>query len=227
MLKLNSKIKDRVLVIGAHMDDEVLGCGGSISKHKQNGDYIHVCFLTDSSTCQYEGDSKKLHKKYDEAKIAGKILGVDEQTWLDFPDMKLDTITISKIAGKISDLVTKLDPTIIYTHSKEDLNRDHRIAQEATLVAARPMSSDVLKIYSYPILSSTEWNHASFNPNTYVVLSRKNLDRKIEAMKAYQTELRDYPHPRSIKGMEIAAKSAGLVIGKEFAEPLELVRYIR
>lgn len=221
------EIRDRVLVIAAHMDDEVLGVGGTISKHKNMGDLVSVCYVTDSSTCQYDGDEEKLNLKYDESKRVKAVLGIDEQFWLDFPDMKLDTVTISEIAKGLSGIVEKLDPTIIYTHASGDLNKDHRLIHEASLIAARPISSSVFKIYNYEVPSSTEWGLTKFNPNTYSVLSEKNLEKKMKALEQYTLELRDPPHPRSLEGIKILAQHRGMAINKEYAEAFELVRYIR
>ncbi len=216
----------KVLVIGAHMDDEVLGCGGTILKHIKNKDKVYACFMTDSSSTQYVGDLKKLKIKYEQAREVQKLLKIKDIFFLDFPDMKLDTIPIAEVSKKLSEVVNKIKPDIVYTHCKNDLNKDHRITFEATLVATRPASSTVKKILSYEILSSTELGLAEFKPTTYVEINNFIRQKKIAFLK-YKDEIRQYPNPRSTQAIEILARKRGLEIGKTHAEAFELIRDIK
>jgi LmbE family N-acetylglucosaminyl deacetylase len=216
----------KVLVISAHMDDEILGVGGTMLKHSFNGDEVSICYVTDSSSTQYEGDEEKLRAKYKQAEEVRVIVGAKNISFLDFPDMKLDTVSISKLAGAISKKVNEIDPDIVYMHSNKDLNRDHRICHEATLIACRPLSSNVKELYAYEVLSSTEWNSEHFKPTMFVDITGF-LKEKQRAMSVYKDELREYPHPRSIEGLQKLAEVRGMTIGKTFAEAFEVIRKIK
>ena len=212
-----------VLVIGSHMDDEVLGCAGTIAKHVSSGDKVHVLILTDSSSTQYQGDTGKASLKLDEAAEAnsylGSVLHVEN-----YPDMRLDTVPQAEIASCIGKYISDIKPEIVYTHSKNDLNKDHKLTYEASMVACRPMSG-VKKILCYEVLSSTEWGEG-FKPNYYVDIS-DFIIAKSQAFMKYKTEVRAYPHPRSVNGLHSLALNRGTNICVNFAEAFELVREVK
>jgi len=211
-----------ILVIGSHFDDEVLGVGGTIAKHISNGDSVHVLILTDSSSTQYPGNSDIAGRKTSEAKEAnqylGSVLHIES-----FPDMKLDTIPQCELASCISGYIDLIQPEIVYTHSKNDLNKDHRMTYEASMVACRPMSG-VKKILCYEVLSSTEWGEG-FKPNYYVDIT-EFMTMKCQAVLKYDTEMRESPHPRSYLSMTSLARHRGTNICVPFAEAFELVREV-
>ena len=211
-----------VLVIGSHFDDETLGCGGTIAKHVSNNDRVHVLILTDSSSTQYAGDSEKAGQKFEEARAANDCLGSFLHNDM-FPDMKLDTVPQCEIASRISKHISEIQPEIVYTHSKNDLNKDHRLTYEASMVACRPMSG-VKKILCYEVLSSTEWGEG-FKPNYYVDITGF-MKTKEKAFKKYETELREWPHPRSAICLSYLAAYRGSNICVPYAEAFELVRGI-
>jgi len=215
----------KVLVMAAHMDDETLGCGGAIARHAADGDEVHVCFMTDSSTTQYAGDEAKLRPKYEQAKEVASILGIAQLHHLDFPDMKLDTVPIPDLASSVSAIARTVEPEIVYTHHPGDRNKDHALTYEATMVAARPRpGQSIRRVLSYEVLSSTEWGdrHLPFVPNCYVDIEAW-LDAKLQAMGCYTDELRDPPHPRSLEGVRVHARDRGMSVGLEYAEAFCIV----
>lgn len=207
----------RVLVVAAHFDDEVIGCGGTVAKHIQNGDEVYVCVLTDSSSTQYKNQPEMIAIKKKESEKVNKILGIKKTFCFDLPDMKLDTVPHVKINECIEKCIIEINPDIIYTHHKDDINKDHKLAFESTLIAGRKTN----KIFSYEVP-----NTLNFFPNIYEDIS-KTIELKLKAMEAYQSELRKYPHPRSLEAMKIKAQQRGIEIGSEFAEAFVCIKNVR
>ena len=225
--------RDTVLIIAAHPDDEVLGCGGTIAKLSPNND-IYTLILGEGITSREISDEEKrkelneLKKQSDEA---NKILGVKKVFFENFPDNKFDTVPLLDIIKRIEGHISKIKPDIIYTHHYGDLNVDHRITFDAALTACRPQSNSIVKkIYTFEVLSSTEWNHQTPSnvliPNTYIDIL-KTIDKKLEAMRCYKGEIRGYPHPRSLEGIKILAQKRGLEVGLKLAEVFCLIREIK
>lgn len=219
----------RVLVIAAHPDDEILGVGGTIQKYVKKNYEVYTYIVTDGSSTQYKGDSKILEEKKKEAIEANELLGVKEVIFGTLPDMRLDTISHVEINREISKVIEEIKPEIVYTHHYGDINKDHVEVYNSTLVACRPFNSSIKEIYLYEVLSSSEWgeNRKKIIPDIFEVLSKEEIDLKMEAMKKYKTELREYPHPRSIKGIENLAKYRGQMISQNYAEIFEIVRIIK
>lgn len=226
----------KVLVIAAHPDDEVYGVGGTMVKHAQNGDEVYVCMLTEGVTTQYCNIKDKIQlsnlieQKKNESLKAARILGIKEIFFFNLPDMKLDTIAHSEINQPIEECIANLLPEIVYTHHWGDVNKDHRLAFESTMVAVRPaLKNPIKKVLIYETPSSSEWNVPiltnQFLPNVFVDISDV-LDIKIQAMKAYKSELRPFPHPRSIEAVTTYAKKRGLEVGKKVVECFMLIREI-
>lgn len=221
----------RILVIAAHPDDEVLGVGGTMARYAENGDEVYTLILTDGSSTQYKNDKEKLNVKKEQAKKANQILGVEEVIFKNLPDMKLDTVSHIEINKNIEEEVRRIKPDIIFTHHKSDVNKDHNLIYESTLVATRPVDDySVKELYTYETLSSTEWTSNDsediFKPNTYININEQ-FSKKVKSLKAYKTEIRDYPHPRSIKGMDIFNSMRGLAVGLRKAEAFNLIRRIK
>ena len=223
-------MKKNVLVVAAHPDDEVLGCGGTIARLKQEGYDIYTMILGEGITSRDENrDTNKRKKEIKELKDqiiqANKALGVKKVIIFDFPDNRFDTVALLDIVKKIEKVKNEVKPKIIFTHFKDDLNIDHKITYDAVLTATRPQKEETVKtIYSFEVLSSTEWNYPlCFNPNVFFDIS-KTIDSKTKAMSCYKSEVRDYPHPRSLKAIELNAKMWGVKTGLEMAEAFYLVR---
>ena len=150
-------MKKKILVVAAHPDDEIIGCGGTLLKHIYNKDDVFVVYASDGESSRVNGKNKILKRKK-QAKDVAKIAKIKKIFFLDYPDNQMDKINLLKISKSISLIVDKIKPDIIYTHHYNDLNIDHRITFEATMVACRPIKKkNVTEIYSFEILSSSEW----------------------------------------------------------------------
>ena len=218
-----------VLVIAAHPDDEVLGVGGTLIKHIRNKDNVFCLILGEGVTSRKEYDEKRLESLHSECKKAGKIIGFKKIFLSKLPDNKFDSVPLLNIIKEIEGYIKKIKPDIVYTHHGGDVNIDHRITYKAVMTACRPCNSDCPKeIYSFETLSSTEWqldNKKIFVPNIYINIE-KEIDKKIKAMKEYKSEIRNYPHPRSEKGISTLASFRGLQANLRYAEAFRLERKI-
>lgn len=224
---------DRVLIVAAHPDDEILGCGGTIARLVSEGVSVFTLILGEGVTSrdrkrQTGGRQRDINKLRGEAKKANQKIGVKDTFAFDFPDNRFDTVPLLDIVKIIEEIKAKILPQAIYTHHENDLNIDHQITYRAVLTATRPLIDEVVKeIYSFYVPSSTEWScPQKFLPNVYVDISN-TLKQKLKAMEEYQSELRNFPHPRSLKGIELIASYWGLISGLLYAEPFELVRMIQ
>lgn len=211
----------KILVIAPHPDDEVLGCGGAIARHVQRGDDVYLAVATKTYAPDWSEEFVKNRPK--EIERVGSILGIRKTFLLDFPTVKLDTIPQKELNDALGRVVSEVEPEVAYIPHRGDLNRDHRIIHESSLVALRPGRSKIKKILSYEVLSETEWGIEPFVPNFYVDIS-DSFDKKIEAMKVYSSELIQYPHPRSVEIIEALAKKRGSESGLKLAEAFTLIR---
>jgi LmbE family N-acetylglucosaminyl deacetylase len=222
----------KVLVVAAHSDDEVLGCGGTIAKLAQGND-VYTLLLGEGVTSRDIPEEQKkqaVNQLRKEAEDANKKLNVKKVFFENFPDNRFDTVPLLDIVKVIERYIQKIGPEAVYTHHAGDLNIDHQIVHRAVITAARPVGDySVKKIMLFEILSSTEWGrinpYNSFVSNTYVDIS-KTISVKLEAMRCYKSEIRKYPHPRSLEGIKLLAQKRGLEVGLKFAEAFCLVRSI-
>lgn len=222
----------KVLVVAAHSDDEVLGCGGTIAKLAQGND-VYTLLLSEGVTSRDIPEEQKkqaTNQLKTEAEDANKRLNVKKVFFENFPDNRFDTVPLLDIVKVIERYIQKIGPEAVYTHHAGDLNIDHQIVHRAVITAARPVGDySVKKIMLFEILSSTEWGrinpYNSFVPNTYVDIS-KTISVKLEAMRCYKSEIRKYPHPRSLEGIKLLAQKRGLEVGLKFVEAFCLVRSI-
>jgi LmbE family N-acetylglucosaminyl deacetylase len=222
-------MKKNVLVIAAHPDDEVLGAGGAIARHVEEGDVVTVLILGEGVTSR-KGDENagdKLAALSVDSKKANDLLGVSGVVYGGLPDNRFDTAALLSIAQKIEEVAKRVVPEIVYTHHHGDVNVDHRLTADAVQAAFRPMKgASVKEIYAFEIASSTEWNFRGanpFRPNVFVGLSEEQLAKKIAALEAYKDEIRDFPHPRSRTYLAAMAQIRGGQSGTERAEAFELV----
>jgi LmbE family N-acetylglucosaminyl deacetylase len=218
----------KILIIGAHPDDEVLGCGGIIKKHASEKDKVFVLILTNGSSIRYVDEMEQTLQR--NCQECSEILGAKEVFFENLPEQKLDAIPVINIVQKIEAIIKKVKPEIVYTHHQGDINQDHRTVFEATLIAARPNNSYVKAIYSYEIPSSTEWGSNSekniFIPNIFIDIS-KEIDEKIKAFKKYYSEVENWPHPRSDQGIRTLAQYRSSQCNKFYAEAFKLIREIK
>lgn len=221
--------RNTILVVAAHPDDEALGCGGTLIKHKAQGDDVYTMFLTDGVSSRERSSQESAEKRREASKNAGAILGVTSSFHFNFPDNGMDGVTIREVAGAIEDTIKEVTPNVVYTHHFGDLNVDHRVAYEATMVACRPQPGIPIRlIYGFEVVSSTGWSapeFAPFLPNVFVDVSDV-LDRKIEALECYRAEIREEPHARSYEHVRFLAKHRGCTVGLQAAEAFTLYRSI-
>jgi N-acetylglucosamine malate deacetylase 1 len=210
-----------ILVIAAHPDDEVLGMGATIRKLNKEKHKIHLCVVSEGATAQYK-DNKMIEVRKKSCIKAGKLLGISTFDFLEFPDMKLDSIPHLEINIKLEKIIQKYKPQIVYTTPSNDLNKDHQIVFESTLVASRPISSGVKEILSYELPGITK---TPFFPNRYVKINNE-IKHKINAFKMYKSEIQDFPHPRSIKAIENLSIQRGIESGLKNAEAFQIIKSI-
>lgn len=220
----------KILIVAAHPDDEVLGCFAIVAKLIQDGYEAYTLILSSGKTSRGKVDEKELHLIQEEMKQANGLIGIKEVFCMNFPDNAFDSVPLIEIVKEIEKIKVKIKPEIIFTHHLGDMNIDHQITHQAVLTATRPMVGECVKtVYSMEIPSSTEWNSFSsqttFVPNIFFEVE-KTIDLKMNAMAKYKSELREYPHPRSLKHLKELAKVNGTKVGLNFSENFMLIRSI-
>jgi LmbE family N-acetylglucosaminyl deacetylase len=219
-----------VLVVAAHPDDEVLGCGGSIARLARAGARVHVAFLADGVTSRDAASRAELDARRAAAGRACRILGVEATTFGDYPDNRMDGVELLDIVKSIEALIAAHAPDTVFTHHGGDVNVDHCRIHEAVAAACRPQTGHPVRtLLTFEVPSSTEWQlpggGAAFVPNWFVDISH-TLAIKLDALDAYATELRSWPHPRSRRGVEHLAHWRGATVGVEAAEAFMLGRFL-
>lgn len=223
----------RILVVAAHPDDEVLGCGGTIKKLVSEGYEAYTLILGEGATSR-DKNRNEIKRKTEIAELkklaqkANRLMGVKQVFFGGIPDNRFDTVPLLDMVKTIEDIKKRLRPAIVLTHFRNDLNIDHRIACQAVLTATRPMPGETVKeIYSFEVLSSTEWNYpVIFSPNVFYDIT-ETIEAKIQAMSMYAPEIKEFPHPRSLEGIRLNAACRGMNIGLKYAEVFETVRVIK
>jgi len=220
----------KILVIAPHPDDEVLGCGGTIKKYSNSGDQIYLCIVTKPYIPDWSEDYIKEKKK--QIKKSNEVLGFEKTFFLDLPVVKLDIIGQKKLNDLIYNCIKEVNPEVIYIPFFSDINKDHQLISKASMVAVRPKPGlKIKKVYFYEVPSETEWAKPAqkieevFIPNNYEDIS-DYLEYKLKAMKSYKSELKKYPHPRSLEGIKILAQKRGMEAGLKYAEAFMLLREI-
>lgn len=217
-----------ILVVAAHPDDEVLGCGGTLALHHQSGDDVTVIFMADGETSrQHNSENQTLREVA--AHQAAKHLGVKSIHFLGLPDNAMDSLPLLEITQKLEKLIKQVQPDTVYTHFGGDLNIDHRLTYQAVLTACRPQpGSSIKRIYCFEVASSTEWSphaEANFQPQRFVDIS-KVANQKSKALDCYKTELRAWPHARSKEAIHYKEKVRGSQVGINTAEAFVVEREI-
>src|SRR5580698_2109730 len=194
-----------ILVVAAHPDDEILGCGGTMARLAGEGDEVRIAILAEGMSSRYERredtDQQQLRHLHARAQQAADKVGAKELVLCKLPDNRLDTVPLLDVVKLVEDLVTRFRPEVIYTHHPGDLNVDHGVVHRAVLTATRPVEGQtVCDIYAFEVASSKEWAfqrlEPSFRPNVFLDVSA-TLEIKIQAMACYESEARKFPHPRS------------------------------
>lgn len=216
----------RVLCLAAHPDDETIGVGGILRQHANAGDEVRLLVATQAFSPRWPEDV--IAAKRRECERAAEILGIAKVDFLGLRTMHLASLPAIELATPIAKTISDYQPEVVYAPPANDINSDHAALFEAANVACRPVgAAGPGRLYSYEIATTTRFNlPGSWHANTYVEISDV-IEEKLAAMAAYQTELRDPPHPRSLEGLRIMAQERGVCIGKRYAEALMLVRDIR
>jgi LmbE family N-acetylglucosaminyl deacetylase len=225
----------KVLVIAAHPDDEVLGCGGTIAKHARNGDEVHVMILAEGLTSRgsardVAANSGSLSELAQAAHRANDILGVKSLALHGLPDNRLDSLDRLDVIKVIEKKVDEFAPAIVYTHHAGDMNIDHRIIHDAVNTACRPTPGHPVKsLFYFEVASSTEWqipgSATPFLPTWFINIS-ETFELKMDALRAYDSEMRAWPHPRSLDAVGHLARWRGASVGVAAAESFILGRAI-
>ena len=224
-----------VLVVAAHPDDEVLGCGGTMARAAAAGEDVHVLILGEGSTSRApdrdSGDAEEVVALVGSAKAAGKVLGVDSATVHGLPDNRFDSVDLLDVVKLVEAEIEQHSPSVVYTQHGGDVNVDHRCAYQAVLAATRPVPGHpVQEVLAFPVGSSTDWafqrSSPRFTPTVFVDVT-DTIDAKVEAMACYPDEMRPFPHPRSPEALRATAAHWGSAVGVAAAEPFEPVRMIR
>lgn len=215
----------KVSVIAPHMDDEVLGVGGTIVKHVLQGDEVSVCMVANRAY-GHQYLPEMINKQKEAALKARDILGYGEAVFLDLNDELLDEKIIN-IVVPLEEYINRAKPDIVYINHFGDSNQDHQAVFKAAIIACRTFATSINRLLCYETLSSTEqappFGYQVFMPNYYVNIAG-NLDTKIKALECYDDELRQFPHPRSAEGIRILAAKRGMEIGFKSAEAFAVVR---
>ncbi|HEV8358139.1 MAG TPA: PIG-L deacetylase family protein [Gemmatimonadales bacterium] len=195
-----------VLVIAAHPDDELLGCGGTAALHARAGDPVTAVIACEGESHRYGADgvgqNGHMHR-------AAATLGLHDVRLLAFPDQRLDTLPLTELITPLEEIVRELEPALVYCQHGGDVNRDHQLLFQAVLVATRPTVPCIEAVYAFDTASSTEWAFPrSFTADTWVDISA-TLETKLAAMACYESEVRPYPHPRSLEALRYRARAWG------------------
>lgn len=225
----------KVLVVAAHPDDEVLGCGGTIARLSQEGYAVYITILGEGITSRYplpgQADRTLVEAFRARSREAVRMLGVKEVFQHDLPDNRFDTVPLLEVIKIIEKSIARLRPDAIYTHHGGDLNVDHTVVHRAVLTATRAMKGQTVReLYAFEVPSATEWAFQSlaptFRPNFFVDISG-SLKLKVRALSCYKTEIRTFPHPRSPRAIKAIAQRWGSIVGCDAAEAFELIRGIK
>lgn len=217
-----------MLVIAPHADDEVLGCGGVMARAIDEGAHVEVCVVTQGAPQLFS--EPVLKQIREEAVSVHRAMGIASTHFLEFPAPLLDQTANHVVSDAIRHLILAQKPDTVLIPHQGDIHHDHSVVYSTALVACRPLGeSPVRRILAYETLSETEWapprGDTWFVPNTYVSIGQY-LERKVEAMNGYASQVRQAPHPRSEGGIRALAAHRGYTVGVEAAEAFMLIREI-
>lgn len=219
----------------AHSDDEILGCGGALAKHVQQGDNVAVVFMTDGVGSRTSSNDQSAMRRSQQMAAALSQIGISNFHQLAFPDNAMDTVPLLEITKSVEAFCQDWGlPDRVYTHHFGDLNIDHQMTHRAVMTCFRPQPDSEKKvspteILTFEVLSSTHWNSISsqsaFIPHYFIDIS-STLSAKLKAFAEYTDEIRDWPHARSLQAVEHLAKIRGAIVGVDAAEAFVVERII-
>ncbi|OWY23675.1 PIG-L family deacetylase [Sphingobacteriales bacterium UPWRP_1] len=218
-----------VLVVSAHPDDEVIGCGGTLLKHNANGDKIAWIIVTNISE-EFGFSAERVLSRQTEIETVKNVIGIDELYQLNYPTMQLDNRALNKMVPQIAQAFHKFNPETIYILNRSDAHSDHRITFDAVMACTKSFRHPYIKrVLMYECVSETEFAPAlsekAFLPNYFVDIS-EYFKKKIDLLSIYQSEMGEHPFPRSYRNIEALAIFRGAVAGVEYAEAFQLLKYI-
>ena len=223
-------MKKKILILSPHADDEILGCGGFISKYSKKNYHITVLILTNANKGAPEIYSiKEIKKIRDEAKIANNFIGTKKLFFENLPALNLNNYPIYKISNIIDKYITIINPEIVLIPSINDIHNDHKIIFQAAKVSMRSnKQSNLKKILSYEVLSETEWNENEkpFNPNYFVSLEKSDINNKVKAFLKYKSQVKKFPHPRSKESILNLSKVRGSQVFMKYAEAFKVEKIL-
>jgi len=224
-------MKNKIIVVAPHADDEIIGCGGTIAKAISQGDEVYIIIATNANVGAPElFNEEAIAKVRGEAIKAHEYLGVTKTFFLDFPAPALNAFPEYKVSVALSKIFNEVQPNILYLPHPGDLHQDHKAVYRASLVAARPQGNyTVEEIYCYETLSETEWapyQEKAFIPNVFNDVS-DFFEQKIEAMRFFESQIKEFPHTRSTETFEALAKFRGATVGVKRAESFIAERIIK
>lgn len=218
----------RILIIAPHPDDEVLGCGGTIAKFAAEKHEVTVAIMTKAKPPLFSEDYIAQGRR--EAKEAHKLLGVKETIFLDLPAAELDLTSHGLVNQAISKLLNDIKPDMMFVPFVGDLHLDHQRLFISSLVAARPISKTYpRKVLAYETVSETNWNAPylapGFHPTVYIDIS-DFLKQKLQAFATFKSQVKQFPHERSIEALDALAKLRGATVYCHAAEAFVLIREV-
>jgi LmbE family N-acetylglucosaminyl deacetylase len=220
--------RKRVLVVAPHPDDETLGVGGTIAKFAEQGHEVHVLMVSGHLPPLYSRESYEI--TVSEAKKAFDILGVSDSHFLEIPATMIGDRPIHEVNGKFCQVVKEIKPHIVFC-PYPDRHVDHRLVFDSVMVATRPVGigKDIEIVAAYETLSETHWNAPHIEPNftpNWVVNISATIEKKLEALKSYQSQISEFPGPRSLEAVEALAKFRGTQAGFGFGEGMHIIRML-
>jgi LmbE family N-acetylglucosaminyl deacetylase len=224
-----------VLVVAAHPDDEILGCGGTLARHAAQGEEVHVLLLAEGVAARdrrRDGAAAETHLAAlrEAATAAARCIGAQPPRFAGFPDSRMDSLDLLDVVKQIESVIAETTPTIVYTHHGGDLNEDHRLTHQAVLTACRPEpGAPVRAIYTFETVSSSEWSSLMlgepFLPSRFVDIG-DHMDAKMQALECYASEMRPFPHARSYDNVSALARYRGATVGLNATEAFVVLREI-
>jgi LmbE family N-acetylglucosaminyl deacetylase len=227
--------KDRILIVAAHPDDEVLGAGATAARLAREGHEVSIAILGEGATSRFEqrsdADTNLVQSLGEQSRRAAQILNAAEVSLHGLPDNRFDSVALLDVVKIVERLISKLAPSVVFTHHGGDLNIDHQITNRAVITATRTLAATpVRELYAFEVPSSTEWAFQQFEPifrpNTFFEIS-DTLELKVTALLEYEGEARAFPHPRSSDALRAIARRWGSVAGCGAAEAFQLIRRVR
>ena len=219
----------KIIVVSAHPDDETLGAGGTLLRHKENGDKIYWIIVT--NIFENQGFSKeRIFSRQQEIEEVCHKFGFEKIFKMDYPTMTLSSSSLLSLVPKISKIFSEVEPEIIYTLNRSDAHSDHRVLFDAVAACTKSFRYPYIKqVLMYECISETEFApilaEKAFLPNFFVDIT-DFLDAKLDIMKIFESELGEHPFPRSLDNIKALAHFRGASVGVKYAEAFQLLKYI-